>query len=175
MKVYVDSVGCRLNQSEIEKFASQLRAAGHTVVDSPAEADLVLVNTCTVTVEAASDSRQKIRQASRLGGAKIAVTGCWSTLEPDTAAGLPGVQWVIPNERKKSLVPEILNLPAEEMDLEPLSRQPLPGIHRRTRAFIKTQDGCDNHCTFCITRIARGTGRSQSEAEVVADVRHAQA
>jgi threonylcarbamoyladenosine tRNA methylthiotransferase MtaB len=173
MRIYVDSVGCRLNQSEIEKFAAQFRAAGHTLVDSPAEADLVLVNTCTVTVEAASDSRQKIRQASRQGLAKIAVTGCWSTLEAEAAAQLPGVQWVIPNDHKKNLVPKILNLPPEEMDLEPLNRQPLPGIHRRTRAFIKAQDGCDNHCTFCITRLARGPGRSQSVDEVVADVRHA--
>ena len=173
MKVYVDSIGCRLNQSEIEKFAAQFRAAGHTVVENPAEADLVLVNTCTVTVEAASDSRQKIRQANRQGQAKIAVTGCWSTLEADAAAALPGVQWVIPNDHKKSLVPDILNLPVEEMDLEPLARQPLPGIHKRTRAFIKTQDGCDNHCTFCITRIARGPGRSQSEEEVLADIRSA--
>src|SRR5512142_1316558 len=162
MKVFVDSIGCRLNQSEIEKFAVQFRAAGHILVDSPAEADLVLVNTCTVTVEAASDSRQKIRQASRQGQAKIAVTGCWSTLEPEAAAQLPGVQWVIPNDHKKGLVPEVLNIPPDDMDLEPLARQPLPGIHRRTRAFIKTQDGCDNHCTFCITRIARGPGRSQS-------------
>ncbi len=173
MRVYVDSIGCRLNQSEIEKFAAQFRAAGHTLVEDPSEADLVVVNTCTVTVEAASDSRQKIRQANRQGHARIAVTGCWSTLDAEAAAALPGVEWVIPNDHKKGLVSQILNLPAEEMDLEPLARQPLPGIHRRTRAFIKTQDGCDNHCTFCITRIARGPGRSQSEAEVLADIRHA--
>ncbi len=173
MKVYVDSIGCRLNQSEIEKFAAQFRAAGHIVVEDPAEADVVVVNTCTVTVEAASDSRQKIRQASRQGQAKIAVTGCWSTLDADAALAMPGVQWVIPNERKKNLVHEILNLPLEEMDLEPLARQPLPGIHKRTRAFIKTQDGCDNHCTFCITRIARGPGRSQTEEEVLADIHSA--
>src|SRR5512142_628564 len=111
MKVFVDSIGCRLNQSEIEKFAVQFRAAGHILVNSPAEADLVLVNTCTVTVEAASDSRQKIRQASRNGQAKIAVTGCWATLEAGTAAQLPGVQWVIPNDRKPGLVSEILTLP----------------------------------------------------------------
>ena len=173
MKIYVDSIGCRLNQSEIEKFAAQFRAAGHIVVESAAEADIVLVNTCTVTVEAASDSRQKIRQASRAGKAQIAVTGCWSTLEPEQAAALPGVKWVIPNIDKKSLVPEVLHQPLDEMDLEPIARQPLPGIHRRTRAFIKTQDGCDNHCTFCITRIARGAGRSQSEEEVLEDVRSA--
>lgn len=173
MKIFVDSIGCRLNQSEIEKFAAQFRAAGHVLVDTPAEAELVLINTCTVTAEAASDSRQKIRQASRAGKAEIAVTGCWSTLEPATASALAGVKWVIPNSEKRNLVSAVLQRPVEEMDLEPIARQPLPGIHRRTRAFIKTQDGCDNHCAFCITRLARGAGRSQSEEEVLADVRAA--
>jgi threonylcarbamoyladenosine tRNA methylthiotransferase MtaB len=173
MKIFLDSVGCRLNQSEIEKFAAQFRAAGHSVVDSAAEADMVVVNTCTVTTEAASDSRQKIRQASRAGAAEIAVTGCWSTLDANAAAALPGVKWVVPNGDKKKLVSTLLQQPVEEMDLEPIARQPLPGIHRRTRAFIKAQDGCDNHCTFCITRIARGSGRSQSEDEVLADIRSA--
>ena len=66
MKVYLDTIGCRLNQSEIENFARQFRAAGHEIVGSPAEADMVVVNTCAVTAEAASDSRQKIRQAAGL-------------------------------------------------------------------------------------------------------------
>jgi len=170
MKIFVDSIGCRLNQSEIEKFAAQFRISGHTIVDSPSQADLVVVNTCTVTVEAASDSRQKIRQAARAGSAEIAVTGCWSTLEPEAAQALPGVKWVIPNSQKHELVSHLLNRPQEEMDLEPIARIPLPGIHKRTRAFIKTQDGCDNHCTFCITRIARGAGHSQSEEEVLVDI-----
>ncbi|HVP20501.1 MAG TPA: MiaB/RimO family radical SAM methylthiotransferase [Anaerolineaceae bacterium] len=173
MKVFVDSIGCRLNQSEIEKIAAQFRSAGHILVGSPAEAELVVVNTCAVTVEAASDSRQKIRQARRAGSADIVVTGCWSTLDAPAAAALPGVISVIPNTRKKDLVSEILKTPAAEMDLEPLARRPLPGIHQRTRAFIKAQDGCNNHCTFCITRVARGGGQSQGEEEVIADVRTA--
>jgi threonylcarbamoyladenosine tRNA methylthiotransferase MtaB len=173
MNVFVDSIGCRLNQSEIEKIASQFRAAGHTVVDTPAQAEIVVVNTCTVTTQAASDSRQKIRQASKAGLAQIVVTGCWATLEKEAAAALPGVNWVVPNTQKKDLVSRVLNLDIDEMDQEPLARQPLPGIHQRTRAFIKTQDGCDNHCTFCITRIARGAGRSQTESEVLADIQAA--
>jgi threonylcarbamoyladenosine tRNA methylthiotransferase MtaB len=173
MRIYVDSVGCRLNQSEIEKIAAQFRSAGHTIVASPSEAEIVVVNTCAVTVEAASDSRQKIRQANRAGNSEIVVTGCWSTLDAQAAGALPGVKAVIPNVRKKDLVSEILKIPIEEMDLEPIARQPLPGIHQRTRAFIKAQDGCDNHCTFCVTRIARGHGQSQTREEVIADVRTA--
>ena len=57
MKVFLDTIGCRLNQSEIEKMAGQFRAAGHVLVDNPSEADLVVVNTCVVTIEATSDSR----------------------------------------------------------------------------------------------------------------------
>ena len=82
MKVYFDSVGCRLNQAEIEKMALDFRAAGHVVVDNPAQADLVVVNTCAVTAAAASDSRQKIRQANHAGVTNIVVTGCWATLAP---------------------------------------------------------------------------------------------
>ena len=75
MKVYLDSIGCRLNQSEIEGYARQFHAAGHELVASPEGADLVVVNTCAVTAAAASDSRQKVRQAARLGAREIAVTG----------------------------------------------------------------------------------------------------
>ncbi len=173
MRVFLDSVGCRLNQSEIETFARQFRAAGHEIVDAPADADLVVVNTCTVTSAAASDSRQKIRQAVRAGAGEVIATGCWATLEPEAAAGLSGVTRVVSNQKKEGLVAEILGLPAEKFDYEPLARDPLPGIHWRTRAFIKVQDGCDNFCTFCITRLARGKGRSQPLAAVLADVRAA--
>ncbi len=175
MKIYLDSVGCRLNQSEIEKFALQFRAAGHTIVASPAEADLVVVNTCAVTAEAASDSRQKIRQAARHTSGGITVTGCWATLDRAGAAALPRVDRVVLNDEKDSLVSTVLGIPSEVFDMEPLARQPLPGLHARTRAFIKVQDGCDNHCTFCVTRLARGKGRSRNVSEILSDIRVAQA
>jgi threonylcarbamoyladenosine tRNA methylthiotransferase MtaB len=173
MKVYLDSIGCRLNQSEIERIAMQFRAAGHEIVESPANADFVVVNTCAVTAQAASDSRQKIRQAHAAGHAAIAATGCWVTLDPQAAAALPGVERVVPNLQKDQLVSDVLQIPIEEMDLEPLARQPLPGVHLRTRAFIKVQDGCDNFCTFCVTRLARGKGRSIPARAVTQDIRRA--
>jgi threonylcarbamoyladenosine tRNA methylthiotransferase MtaB len=80
---------------------------------------------------------------------------------------------VVGNASKDRLVANLLNLPEETFDLEPVAREPLPGAHLRTRAFIKVQDGCDNHCTFCITRIARGIGHSRSPAEVLRDVQAA--
>ncbi len=172
MKIYLDTIGCRLNQAEIEGYARQLRAAGHTLVAAPAEAELAIINTCTVTYQADSDSRGKIRRAAR-DGAQVVVTGCWATLNPEAAASLPGVSRVVPNVVKDSLVSELLHLPAETFDLEPVEREPLPGVRRRTRAFIKIQDGCDNRCTFCITTLARGQSRSRLVADVLADVRAA--
>ncbi|MBE3037789.1 MAG: tRNA (N(6)-L-threonylcarbamoyladenosine(37)-C(2))-methylthiotransferase MtaB [Chloroflexi bacterium] len=169
MKIFLDTIGCRLNQAEIESLARQFRAAGHEIVASAAEADLAVVNTCTVTAEAASDSRAAIRRAKRLGAGDIVVTGCWATLEPDKAASLPGVTRIVPNLQKDSLAADLLGLPQEFFDLEPIARQPLPGLHQRTRAFIKVQDGCDNACTFCITRLARGASRSRPLDEIISN------
>jgi threonylcarbamoyladenosine tRNA methylthiotransferase MtaB len=170
MKIFLDTIGCRLNQAEIESLASQFRTAGHEIVATAAEADLAVVNTCTVTARAASDSRAAIRRAKRLGAGDVVVTGCWATLEPDKAAALAGVTRIVPNLQKENLAADLLGLPQEFFDLEPIARQPLPGLHQRTRAFIKVQDGCDNACTFCITTLARGASRSRPLDEIVADV-----
>ena len=178
MKIYLDTIGCRLNQAEIEQYARQFRLAGHTLVASPEQADLAVVNTCAVTSAAVSDSRQKIRQLERHGVRQIAVTGCWSTLNPAEAAALAGVRQVIPNLEKDRLVPDLLQIPLPDFDWQstgwqPVNRQPIPGVRLRTRAFIKAQDGCDNRCTFCITTLARGPGRSRPIPAVLADIRAA--
>lgn len=173
MKIYLDTIGCRLNQAEIEQYARQFRAAGHELVGSPSLADLAVVNTCAVTAAAASDSRQKIRRVGQAGTAEIIATGCWASLKPTEAAALPGVTRVVPNLEKDLLVPNLLQIPQEMFDLEPVERELIPGARLRTRAFIKVQDGCDNHCTFCITTIARGIGRSRSLGEILADIRSA--
>lgn len=173
MKIFLDTIGCRLNQSEIESMARQFRSAGHEIVASANEAELAVVNTCTVTSRAAADSRGTIRRIARAGVDEIVATGCWATLQPANATALPNVLRVVNNVQKENLVPELLNLPPESFDLEPIAREPLPGLRQRTRAFIKVQDGCENHCTFCITTIARGEGRSRPLADVIADVQSA--
>jgi threonylcarbamoyladenosine tRNA methylthiotransferase MtaB len=173
MKVYLDTIGCRLNQSEIESMARQFRAAGHEIVGTAHEADMAVVNTCTVTSQAAADSRAVIRRIGRAGVDEIIATGCWATLLPEKAAALPNVLRVVNNFHKDNLVAELLEIPPESFDLEPIAREPLPGLRQRTRAFIKVQDGCDNHCTFCITTVARGEGRSRPLADVIADVQSA--
>ena len=169
MRVFFDTIGCRLNQAEIERYAAQFAALGHELVPDAESADLVVVNTCSVTAAAASDSRGKIRSAAK-GGAQVIVTGCWSTMEPEIAAAMEGVSRVIPNAEKDDLTAAVLGPETEEFDKEPMKRVILPGIHARTRAFIKVQDGCDNHCTFCVTHLVRGKARSIPKERVLHDV-----
>jgi threonylcarbamoyladenosine tRNA methylthiotransferase MtaB len=173
MKIYLDTIGCRLNQSEIETMARQFRAVGHEIVASADLADMAVVNTCAVTNDAASVSRSKIRSIARAGVEEIIATGCWTTLQPQKALELPNVNRIVPNAQKDNLVASMLDLQPSTFDLEPISRVPLPGLHRRTRAFIKVQDGCDNQCTFCITTVARGEGRSRPLADVILDIQSA--
>ncbi len=173
MKVFLDMVGCRLNQSEIERYASQFRLAGHSLTSDPRQADLVVINTCTVTSAAASDSRQKIRQAARAGAQQLIITGCLATLEPGETASLPGVSRIIGNLQKDDLVPTVLNLSPAIFEHNTIQREPIPGARLRTRAFIKAQDGCDNFCTYCVTRQARGGGRSRSIKDILLDIQAA--
>jgi threonylcarbamoyladenosine tRNA methylthiotransferase MtaB len=169
MKIFLDTVGCRLNQSEIEHMAAQFRAAGHVIVPGAAEADMVVVNTCAVTNDAAADSRQAIRHAARAGVGRIVATGCWATLDPLNAAALPSVVEVVQNDQKDHLVSSLLHVDEGLLGMD--ERQAVPGDHSRTRAFLKVQDGCDNACTFCITHIARGRGRSRLIEDIVREVK----
>ncbi len=174
MKVFLDSVGCRLNHAEIEGMAGRFQRAGHHILRAPEGADLIVVNTCTVTQAAAADSRARIRHHHRSNSeAEVIVTGCWSSLEPEAAAALPGVGLVVGNDKKDQLVAEVLQIKSQSIDLEPLARGAAPGLPLRTRGFIKAQDGCDHQCTFCLTTIARGASRSVPVSHVVERVQQA--
>ncbi|MCK5316462.1 MAG: hypothetical protein KAJ55_01040, partial [Anaerolineales bacterium] len=131
MKVFLDSVGCRLNQSEIERIGRDFRLAGCELVGDPAQADLAVINTCAVTRRADADSRQKTRQAARAGVDQIILTGCWATLEEQSALGLPKVIRVVKNDDKNRLVPDLLSQPPDLFNQEPLQREPLPGSRMR--------------------------------------------
>ena len=172
MNIFIDMVGCRLNQSEIEQFAFQLRAAGHQIVFDASDAEIAIVNTCTVTASAAADSRKVIRRIARAGCPQIIATGCLSTIDPDQVLALPSISKIIPNQYKENLVEFISGTTIIGVS-ENKQRQPLPGKNKRTRAFIKVQDGCDNFCTFCITRVARGRSRSISEKNIFRDIEFA--
>ncbi len=173
MKVYLETLGCRLNESEIERIGRGFRYFGHEIVSFPEEADLGVFNTCAVTNEAGRKSRQLIYQALRRAPhLKVVVTGCYSEIEREKVEKIDGVLEVVSNLKKDELVQHILGLSDEQgIDLEPMIREAGPGELGRTRAFLKIQDGCDNHCTFCVTKVARGRSRSRSLEEIITEVK----
>ncbi len=163
MKLYLQSLGCRLNQSELEAFARQLAAAGHHIVEDVTQADVGIVNTCAVTRNAERKSRRCVRALSRENPqVRVAVVGCYATLAPDRCANLPGAAWVIPNDEKSHTVDQVTRSHPAGSTVE------APSL--RTRAFVKVQDGCDNHCTYCIVRKLRGPSRSRPVSDVTAQV-----
>ena len=172
MRVYLESLGCRLNQSEIESLASRFVECGQSVVQDPAQADLCVVNTCAVTAAAERKSRQRTRKLNRANpSASIALIGCYATMAPGVCAGLAGVAWTVPNAQKNRTVEIVAPLSSEVVrsSTSPVNcpQKGDRGPSYRTRAFVKIQDGCDNHCTFCIVRSLRGSARSRPMAEVV--------
>jgi len=182
MRIYLDQIGCRLNYSENHTLAGRLRAAGHQTVCTPEEAQVIVFNTCAVTADAGRKSRKQIRKLHKLNpNARIAATGCWTTLAMSEAAALPGVALVADNHEKELLHTLLepwsaeLDDPADVARMQP-SGTPFEFVTApetrtaRTRAFIKVQDGCNNKCTFCIVTVARGESRSRSTAEIVAEV-----
>lgn len=170
MKIFIDMVGCRLNQSEIELMANLLRSQGHEVLPISHNADLIIVNTCCVTIKAGAESRKVIRRAARGLTTPVIVTGCWATMFAEEALALSNVVKVVPNDKKANLVADILGIPAHVLEKSQFVRKPLLGERHRTRAFIKVQDGCDNRCTFCITCLARGRSMSISIALIERDI-----
>ncbi len=174
MKVYLHSIGCRLNQSEMESLARQLLAAGHAIVPDPAQADKVVLNTCAVTAEAARDGRNLTRRFHRQNQqAEILLTGCYATIARAQLAQVEGAGRIVSNQDKATLL-QLLD-PQAPADLplyeqEPLLRELRLGVGSHTRAFVKVQDGCNNRCTFCVTTLARGQGRSRPLGDVVAEI-----
>ena len=169
MKVYLSSLGCKLNQNEIETLARELATAGHQIVPDPSEADTIILNTCTVTQVAARKSCQLARRLYRTNNdAPIVLTGCFAEISPEKAAGLPGVRQVVGNQDKSRLL-ELSGISTPDAAPEdPLSKKDIPLL--RTRASVKIQDGCDNECTYCIVRTARGPQHSREKDDIVSEV-----
>ena len=172
MRVHFTNLGCKLNQAEIERLAREMLAAGHQVVESLEEADLHVLNTCTVTHLAARDSRKSAGRGARVRpGLRTVVTGCWATEEPAAAARIAGVDLVVPNAEKHLLLEKIhAAFPEEAPAATPeIPYLPLPVGH--TRALVKIEDGCNMRCAFCIIPSTRGRQRSRPLEEVVAETR----
>lgn len=175
MQVYLDFLGCRLNEAELSTWRRQLHARGHHLIESPHEAHVIALNTCAVTAEAARKSRKQLRQLHRANPQALMVaTGCYATLSEESVRDLLGVDLVIPNAMK-SLLPNKIEALAKEKSMPELATEPQAQpiqASSRTRAFVKIQDGCRNKCTFCIVTVARGEERSRTPAEIIEEIQH---
>jgi threonylcarbamoyladenosine tRNA methylthiotransferase MtaB len=165
VRVHISSLGCKLNQCEMDALAARLQAAGHELVETAPGAELCILNTCAVTHVAAQKSRQAVRRLHRDNpAARLVVTGCYAELSPADVRELPGVDVIAGNRAKERLAEDLL-LPQPPQPPTGASRRP------RTRALIKIQDGCDNACAYCVIHVARGEQRSRPAGEILAEVR----
>src|SRR6516164_7843593 len=177
---HITNFGCRASQSEGASIQEEL-LDGHAIESASAyDAEVVIVNSCTVTAEADRDVRQTIRRiASRNPNAQIIVTGCYAQRAPEELAALPQVRYVVGNSHKPMVAALALQSNhgrAEiicssiflERELKPASHL---GSAGRTRAIVKVQDGCNANCSFCIIPSVRGRSRSMAPALIVQEVR----
>jgi threonylcarbamoyladenosine tRNA methylthiotransferase MtaB len=175
MKIHLKALGCRLNEAELEKWSQDFTSAGHVISNDSSEADIVVLNTCSVPQGAGKKSRQLLNRLHRENPtAKLIASGCHATLSPEEFAESVGVDLIVPNQEKDQLAQQVL---------ERFSDGSMPSIatepgetslfqRGRQRAFIKIQDGCRYRCTFCIVTLARGNERSRMEAEIIAEINH---
>ncbi|MGE4169716.1 MAG: tRNA (N(6)-L-threonylcarbamoyladenosine(37)-C(2))-methylthiotransferase MtaB [Candidatus Margulisiibacteriota bacterium] len=170
--------GCRLNQAETSVLEQSFLHRGYTVVPFAKPADIVVVNTCTVTENGDADTRRLVNKINRQNPeAKIALVGCQAQVLKEVLLQLPGVRWVVGNTDKMRL-PDIFERPSETPQLlvSKIKRetftQETPGIHaHHTRANIKIQDGCDFYCSFCVIPFARGPARSRQFDDILKEVK----
>jgi threonylcarbamoyladenosine tRNA methylthiotransferase MtaB len=183
MRIAFATVGCRLNQFETDALRGKAEADGYTVVPFGDEADVYVINTCTITGEADADSRQLVRRAVRRNpAAVVAVTGCYAQAAPERLAAIPGVDLVLGNIEKAALLQHLRDAAADGLprirvaDISGRRRSDGdeygPGIDPdRTRAFLKVQDGCSYACSFCIVPTVRGPNRSLPLDRILAEIR----
>ena len=175
-RVGVSTLGCKVNRFESELITESLGGSGWLVVDDREEADIYIINTCTVTREADRQARQAVRRAIRRNpSAVVVVTGCYAQISPDAVAAIPGVDHVIGNDRKldlDKLLPGLTKQGSPGIMVGDLDRHVslpdrlLQGYEDQTRAYVQVQQGCNQGCTFCIIHRARGPSRSLSPALV---------
>ena len=179
MKYAVVTFGCRVNQAESFTIEEALRRRGDMPAP-PEDADLVVVNTCSVTASADQGARQTIRRIVRANpDVKVVVTGCYATRRPQEVSQLPNVVRVFPNSRKDSLV-TLLEAEGELTTAQrfsggdgPCGLALEPGVAGRTALTLRVQTGCDEPCSYCIIPTTRGAGRSQPMAAVLREVSRA--
>lgn len=176
------TLGCRLNQVDTQEMQARLEARGFETVPFETRADVVVVNSCTVTARADFSDRQMVRRAAREHpGARVVVTGCWAQTNP-TAAVATGADLVVGNGDKEriaelveSLLADVRRAPriavSDIRHATVMADTPLAKTPGRSRAFLKVQEGCQHRCAFCIVPLARGASRSQAPDVVIGHVR----
>src|SRR6516162_1628106 len=176
---YITNFGCRASQSEGASIHEALLDAAAIATESAYAANVVIVNSCTVTAEADRDVRQTIRRiAARNPSAQIIVTGCYAQRAPEELAALPQVRYVVGNSHKPLVAELALNISEGHAEVFCgdifLERQLKPASHvgsgGRTRAIVKVQDGCNANCSFCIIPSVRGRSRSIEPAAALAEI-----
>lgn len=179
MKYSIVTFGCRVNQADSFAIEEDLRRRGE-VAAAPEEADLVVVNTCSVTATADQGARQTIRRIARSNPTvRIVVTGCYATRRSNELADLPNVVSVVANDRKDSLTAELERggelTTAQRFNGAdgPCGMALEPGVAGRTALTLRVQTGCDEQCSYCIIPSTRGAGRSRPLAGILHDVRRA--
>ena len=179
LRVAFYTLGCKVNHYETEVMAQAFERAGDTVVPFEGEADVFVVNTCTVTAVSDKKSRQVLRQAKRrCPGATVVAVGCYAQVAQQELLALPEVDLILGNTNKPAL-PQLLREYQKGHSLPSIAdigalRQFEPmeaSTSDRTRATIKIQDGCNNFCTYCIIPHARGRIRSKSPEDVLREFR----
>ncbi|ACM23922.1 MULTISPECIES: tRNA (N(6)-L-threonylcarbamoyladenosine(37)-C(2))-methylthiotransferase MtaB [Thermotoga] len=159
--VRIETFGCKVNQYESEYMAEQLEKAGYTVLPA-GEASYYIINSCVVTQEVEKKVKRLVKSIRRKNrDAKIILTGCFAQLFPEEAKKLP-VNMVLGISEKKNIVDHLLSLNGEQKLVvsapdSPVYEKVKGSFEDRTRAYIKVEDGCDNGCTYCAIRFARGT------------------
>lgn len=166
MRIAFTTLGCKINQYETEQMRLDVLARGNTVVSFQEQADVYIINTCTVTAKSDYQCRQTIRAAVRRGpGAKVVVTGCYAETRPDEIRKIPGVDLVIGNKEKGTIPGALIaertsaSMPVSEPHSSPA----------RTRGVLKIQDGCNKGCSYCIVPAARGKSRSIDPGAVIGE------
>ena len=180
-RFFVQNFGCRATQADGAALEAQLAGRGLAVAGERAAADLVILNTCTVTAEADSDARSTIRRVHRENpGARILVTGCYAQRAPQELSEMPGVEWVVGNSHKTSIAEIVAGdvdyhgqiVSGDIMETRDILTAPiLDSTGDRTRPNLKIQDGCHNRCSFCIIPFVRGRSRYTGAEQIVEQVR----
>ncbi len=172
MKYSIITFGCRVNQSDSFQIEEQLIGAGG-IGTSTQDADLIVVNTCSVTASADQGTRQIVRKIARENPtARIVVTGCYATRRPDEVGSLPGVVQIVSNDRKDELAYEIGLTTAQRFGGGDgaCGAEIAPGLAGRTAFTLRVQTGCDQACSYCIIPSTRGTGRSTPLPAVLSEI-----